>query len=443
MLPRFLIQIYFLLMGIPVLSQEGSAGRTYAIQELRSDLAFLKERLERIHPDLYMYISKPELDHVFDSLAESIDAPLTEPQFFDRVSYLHSRIRDGHTMFLPSEAMMDNESKKLVFLPLRVALVNGRMYVRENHSSDPSLRKGAEVTSLNGLSTAEVIEHLRSRQIRDGYNETYPTWILDRYFRNYYSFSFGHPRQFTLGLREDGMERQISMRALSWDSIMFYRTLRGLDDVNADLRTLEISQSSDTAEGYATLVIPKLDNSTWRYKGAQKEKRDWDAYFERLSKQHIRHLIIDLRNDQGGDFEPGRRLLTYLIDGPLSFLPGSSEAATLQPSRYAFKGKIHVLINGGSFSITGIVCAYLRQTGRADFIGEETAGNRMVICGSPKSVTLPATGIQAEISTRKYVILPGPNTGHGTLPDHPVLPTIEDILQGRDPAMEVAVGLVN
>ena len=47
------------------------------------------------------------------------------------------------------------------------------------------------------------------------------------------------------------------------------------------------------------------------------------------------------------------------------------------------KGELLVLINGGSFSSTAILCACLRRDQRALFIGEETGGNAHIISGDP------------------------------------------------------------
>ena len=50
--------------------------RLYAIDSLKSDIHFLKQKMESIHPDLYRYISKSAFETFFDSLDQTIDHPM-------------------------------------------------------------------------------------------------------------------------------------------------------------------------------------------------------------------------------------------------------------------------------------------------------------------------------------------------------------------------------
>jgi hypothetical protein len=71
------------------------------------------------------------------------------------------------------------------------------------------------------------MEQLLARQVRDGYNRTYPLWILNHYFAAYYNFIFGQPAEFSLGLRSGtGEEYTMRVTPLSRDSIRYYRQMR-------------------------------------------------------------------------------------------------------------------------------------------------------------------------------------------------------------------------
>ncbi|MBL7537358.1 S41 family peptidase, partial [Escherichia coli] len=41
----------------------------------------------------------------------------------------------------------------------------------------------------------------------------------------------------------------------------------------------------------------------------------YDSIFKELNEKRIKNLILDLRNNEGGD-ETGEKLLTYLLDRP-------------------------------------------------------------------------------------------------------------------------------
>jgi len=134
--------------------------------------------------------------------------------------------------------------------------------------------------------------------------------------------------------------------------------------------------------------------------------------------------------------------LSHLLNQPVNFLEGSGQSRTIKPYADAFKGNLYVLVNGGSFSNSGIVCSYLELTKRAVFIGEETAGNKNIISGEPGDFILPNTKIIAEISTKKYRIRQQDNDGHGIVPAYEIIPSIDDIINGRDPVKTFAWSII-
>lgn len=115
-----------------------------------------------------------------------------------------------------------------------------------------------------------------------------------------------------------------------------------------------------------------------------------------------------------------------------------------QPREPHFSGRVFVLVDGGSFSATGEVASVLRAHNRVLFIGEETgAGRTGNSSGIMVGLTLPESGITITIPMVGYYmpIEPGPHPERGIMPDHEVVPTVEDLLTGRDAVMERALKL--
>jgi C-terminal processing protease CtpA/Prc len=100
------------------------------------------------------------------------------------------------------------------------------------------------------------------------------------------------------------------------------------------------------------------------------------------------------------------------------------------------------LINGGSFSNTGIVSSYLELQKRGIFIGEETGGNKTVLNGNAADIILPNTKIACQIATEKFVIRTSTNDGHGVIPVYFITPTINDIVAHKDAEKEFAISLI-
>jgi hypothetical protein len=414
----------------------------YSVSELQTDFQFLRTNLEKIHPNLYLYTPKAELNFLFDSLNKSIVSPMTETAFYNVITLLNSKIKDGHTMLLPSERATEYYNQTGKFFPFYVVITSNKLYVNMNCSTDTLIKDRAELISINGIKTPNIINQLLKRQIRDGNNQTYPNWILTNYFKEYFSFSFGHPDSFCITYKIGNIEKQTIINALSKDSIKYYRQAKYSSRVLPTNEKQGIVLKINNQLSIATLSIKSFDNDLLK----SVYKQDFDSTIKELFTQvhnaHVENLILDVRNNQGGDFGPGKLLLSYLLRKSVKYLPNSKEAEIITPKKNSFRGNLFVLINGGSFSSTGILCSYLELTKRSTFIGEETAGNKVAISGDPMDTTLPNTKILFEISTVKYMIRDKANPGHGVVPNYYSAPTVDDIIFGKDAAKEFTFSLI-
>lgn len=423
-------------------AQNYDPAKLYSKESLKADLRFVRENLEKKHAGLYRYITKPALNRFFDSLDHEIAGPMTEQAFFNLLTLLHSRIRNGHTMFLPGDSATAYKRSGR-YLPFMVNWADGKLTIIENNSADSSIQPGMEILTINGTNTASVVEQLLNRMTRDGYNQTYPVWVLNHYFSAYYSFTFGQPDTFLLQLKDRTGALQLKQVAgLTKDSIKHLKQIRYPHKypIVSDERAIEFREEKE--HHTATLIIKTFDSDLLKEKYQQDYKKVFDSLFKQINRHPIKNLILDLRDNQGGNFYPGQTLLSYLVHSPGKFLLDGKDATIIQPKAASFKGKLYVLMNGGSFSNTAIVCACLKRDRRSVFIGEETGGNAHIISGDPEEFILPQTKIKAYISTVTYRIVADTNDGHGVKPDHSLMPSTEELLKGKDAAKALALQLI-
>jgi hypothetical protein len=374
---------------------------------------------------------------------------MTELEFYNLVTLLNSKIKDGHTMMLPGEAAVNYHNKNSRFMPLYIITIDNRLFVKMNCSSSTALKDGDEILSINGVSTTEIMQQLLTRQIRDGLNETYPHWILSNYFKEYFSFSFGHPPGFLIKYKNEyTAAAQTTIDALSKDSIKFYKKLKYSTGINktpgpsTGSAGQGIILSIDNERKTATLTIKSFDSKILKSEYQQNFEHTITDAFKQIQDNKIQNLILDIRNNQGGDFEPGRLLLSYLLTNQIEFLGNSNEQRTIIPKANGYRGKLYMLINGGTFSVSGIVSSYVEETKRGIFTGEETAGNKNILSGNPITKSLPNTKIECQISTQKFVINNTNNDGHGVIPAHYITHTISTILQNEDLGKEFILILI-
>ncbi len=414
----------------------------YPQTALQADFRLLQRQLERTHPALYRYTPRAEFSRFCDSLRGAISGPMTEQGFLGLISLLNGKIMDGHTMHLPSEQAMEYYGAQGLLFPFAITWINGRMYITENNSQDSSIAAGAAIIAINGRPAAEVMQSLLARQIRDGFNPMYALWILQRYFASYYRITFGDTAQFSLQLRTQEETRHYQVAALPKPAIRQNQQLRYSRQYPASNAGRGITLSLFPDIHGAALCIKSFATDLLESVYEQSFKTTLDSLFLQLEQHHTQRLVLDLRDNQGGDFEPGRQLLSYLLLQPAAYLPGSKESSVIQPAPHHFSGQLLVLVNGGSFSNTSIVSAILSQQHRAVFIGTETGGNAVILSGNAKEVILPHTHIRSYISTTNYQISTAVNTGHGVQPSYTVTPGIADILADRDVVMERAMELL-
>jgi Peptidase family S41 len=416
----------------------------YSINELQTDFNFLRATLEKTHPDLYLYTPKEQFNLFFDSLYKCIVQPLSELEFYNLVTLINSKLKDGHTMLLPGEEAGNYFTKNAKFFPFYLAILNNRLYVSMNCSADTSIKDGAELLRINGRDTKDIVNYLVARQIKDGNNRSYPIWILTTYFKEYFSFSFGHPDTFSITCKtRNGYTITRTIHALPKDSILFYRQSKypARDSVLNEKQG--IIMQVDKQLNIATLTIKTFDNEILRSVYKQNFDSTIREIFNQIYKGHIKNLILDIRNNQGGDFGPGKSLLSYLLLRSIKYLPYSKESEIIKPKEDGFRGNLYVLINGGSFSSTAILSSYLESTRRGVFIGEETAGNKIIISGDPIDMVLPNTKITFEMSTTRYRIRNGYNSGHGIIPNYHTTFTIDNIISGKDITKELAASIIS
>ena len=85
-----------------------------SIEKLKLDVDFTHQKLQKLHPNLYWYISKDKLDDKFDSLKTTITKPLKPSEFHLKLAPIVADVKEGHLRLVPLEKKLTRkEIKKL------------------------------------------------------------------------------------------------------------------------------------------------------------------------------------------------------------------------------------------------------------------------------------------------------------------------------------------
>jgi hypothetical protein len=435
--------------------------------QIVEDAEYLHAKLKSKHPHLYLYTAKDSVETFFKTISEIQDS-LTALEFYNKISLFSDVIKDGHTLLFPSAETLNFHNNQSAFFPFKLFCDKGQLFVEADYSSTGNLEPGSEILSMNDVSADSILQHCLRRLMRDGYNLNYPVWILNNYFSEYYSYFFGHPASYTIKFRSGaGIVEEWTIPALVKSEILVNRTkrygnrakARGLNQTENDGITIQIDSSSSLA----ILTIRDFDSHVLKRLYQQDYSKSLKAHFSQIRQSPVNDLILDLRGNQGGDLKNGILLLSLLMPEPFQVVErfavvGNSESEDMnarnkeikgngtrvfKPQPDAYSGNLYLLVDGGSFSNSGIVASAIRHYRRGVIIGEETGGNEKVLCGYESLTVLPNTRLQVYIPTRQFVIrdMPG-NEGRGVIPDFIISPSIQGLISGKDEVLEYCIGLI-
>ena len=417
------------------------AEKVFSTAALKSDLTFIKEILINNHPAVYQFTGETLFLKIFSEQMKKINRPMNLKEFYMIASPLVESVHCGHTViFMPSE-FWNNENE--VYFPVRLIFIGQKAYVNSFYFGKGTIPAFSEVVSVNNIPMAEIIESAKKLLTSDGENESFKLEKLRVEFQDYFNILYGDYDRFDVGYKLPGSEL-VNLQKLKAGKRCLMRGAYIGTNYEMPLRrdsilSFEIFRDKKVAVLTIHLFFYPRDNAMFY--------SFLDKAFAEIHKNDIRSLILDLRNNTGGEPGCSSYLFSYLESRPSPFFAGVyygyDQLASPVPlaGKNAFSGNLVVLINGACFSATGHLCSLLKYQNRGIFVGEQTGGTyecngaavkfnsretRMTIMIPQRRLAAAVTGISRE---------------NGIMPDYYVEPAIEDLLEGKDTAKEFAFGL--
>lgn len=495
MLNKTCSSLFAILIGLILLSCStflphkkitGKTNQKYNEDVLRSDFEYLFKTFENIHPNLYRFISKSSLDTMIFSTKERLNHPMTALEFWKTVSPTIAKLNDGHSRlrfpYSFRKKYLDNGGR---IIPFNVQINENRLFVSANLSFDSTLAINSEILSINQIPSQEIIYDLRN------YKGAERLVVVDNYiqsmFKPYTWMHYGFENNFKI--------EYIS----SLDNQSYIKTFRGitrneLDSLNAKQNQLSQKNTHWQFQSLPGDKIGIIDlNSFSDRKGFNKFLK---TTFEQIQKESLKHLIIDIRNNGGGDHSTAEVLIDHLATKPWVLISKAEVIMNEQMrkgipwfvrwfplefgikiwgrfNKYTnvsavekvtnangidiytiytkphnqrknplrFKGDVYVLINSGSYSMSVMFASIIKDYQFGTLIGEET-GQPANPYGAVFSFELPNTKLAATVSAGRSYRPSGEITERGVIPDFEVRQNPEDLEKGIDTVMEFTKNLI-
>jgi hypothetical protein len=459
-------------------------------QQVRDDIALMRRGLETIHPGLYRYRSKAEIDAVFAGLQDSAPTLTTDLALWRALATTLAEIRCDHTKPEPSAAIESYRNTHATHLPLRFAIIEGQMIVVSNDGRPDAPPRGSEIVAINGRPVPVVLATLGRAVAYDGLTDPAIAAklasdgdLMGDDFDEYWPAFFGFAQRWAIDWQRPGDDR-IVRSTLQPIGFAAWTALSPSGAVYRDEFYKAISWR--VAGNAAYLRIGTFVN----YRNPVDATAFLGGFFRTLKARRVEHLIIDLRDNGGGSEDVSVALGRYLLKRPFTWskpvwlkairygdLPkyldswgdrqqlfepavegfrhldsgwweriprvgAEDDESTVQqdvsPDR--FDGRVTLLTGPRNGSGATRTIAQLKEKIGASLVGEDSAGSAEgPTAGHIFLMTLPNSGLRVRIPNawnRTAIERFAP--GLGVPVDDLVTPTRADFATGRDRAFEVA-----
>jgi len=423
------------------------------------DYEILYSSLVNYHPAPFFYLPESDFTAFYESQKMSITDSLSEMELLFLCRKLITQISCGHTQALPSESWFESIRGKNNQLPFEVKIIEGRIYIASTTDDSLDFHVNDELLSVNNRPIQDIIDELVAMETGDGFTKTFKNALLEKRFRIYLLFLSGIPQAYIIGFRNSkGEIKQTTVSPTNKPINVIPQP-----GIPENLKTIfENNWSTFAFDTEANLGYLRIKSFL--------EKKEYKKYYKQVFKYLKQHpdakLILDLRENPGGDFRHGNRFLTYLsqdkvvlnferpkIDrienGHVKFnywdklvqfafavkprrykAEGQiTETFVYRPKRNRFTGKLYVITNGITFSQAALVSSHLKENG-AVFLGQETGGAeigcngmltyKLVLLNSGIKVDIPAYHVKSNSTKGEF--------GYGVKPDFPIALTMDSTI---------------
>jgi len=311
----------------------------YGAEDLKEDIVLLKKILEANHPSLYWYTPKDSMDGYFHNAISSINDSLTEIHFRNKVASVISKIRCGHTSVRFSKDFTKlSEQHRYPQFPLFLKgwddslIVLGSAFPR-----DSIFKRGVIVTSINGKTNRQLLDGMFDIISTDGYSNNYKNQVISNNFPSWYRSVYGLDSFYTIKYI-DTAGREATATIKNFTPVK--DTLRRRDTAARrfipDFATptkRQIRQSRllarrsiqiDTGINTAYMRITSFSGGRLR--------TFFRRSFRSIKEKQVENIVIDLRENGGGNVELSTKLARYLTDKP--FKNGDTVAAITRTFPY-------------------------------------------------------------------------------------------------------------
>ncbi len=463
---------------------------------LLQDYELISKMVLEVHPGTFRYNNSEEITSTLQELKSKFSRPLTHQEAYLAISKVTAQLKCDHT-----KAGFNNQNKIINSIihyqadkvPFTFKWIENEMIVTHNASQNEVLKRGAKILSINTIPVGEIREQMLPFIGADGdtnNNRIYKTEVNGYDFR-YNAFDIFYPLLYPL--KENQIELEIQQyNKSSINTIYVIPLTREERFLALTERYIDFPKSRDDmwkfeikSDSIAKLTLNSFGLNGWKAMTIDYKKFLANA-FDDIDKKGIEHLIIDIRENTGGNDEMSNELFKYLVETDYDFeregrtryvkFPESLKSHikswgdnpwyyNLNPkdtnpidgyyifkdnfisksdiSSYTiYKGKTYLITSAANTSLAYYTASRFKLEQLGLIIGQQTGGNLNDINGGQiLFLTLPNSKIEIDFPVMgAFSNTKKPNTG--VLPDMEVSYKIDDVFEKRDLELDTILKII-
>jgi len=427
-----------------------------SVKSMNNDLDSLVSIIEEIHINPYYNYQKESFYKKIDSVKSSLIKPLNKIEFSNIIMPIVAELNDGHTEFYKPYDFF--YSKNPWIFPYNVETNNTYPYIRISEGIG-EIPINSEILSINGINSESIISKLLKYESGEdiSFRAKWVAYNFDYYLNTIYNIKSKCLIKYKFN--NQIFEKEIELIKQS-DFKDLSSKIFPVVETEYKPYSLEIIDSLKTA-------IINFES----FENVEQFRLFIDSAFNMIKTNNLANLIIDIRENSGGNSEIGDDFLQYIADsdfnqysdntvmkvsqqlknkykkdikeiqnykiiiksdsisiqemnqvfsipnGTIITCPYAKDLIKLENKKNRFKGNVYVLTSKETYSSAADFAQAIKAYKLGKIIGEETGG--WIVCyGDIVEDQLPNSKLNIGVSYVKFINIGAKKDDwHGVIPD--------------------------
>jgi hypothetical protein len=286
--------------------------KKFSHQQLEADLSFLVKTVENVHPNPYHDISKDKFYKLVDSVRQRFSDSMTTVDAWPLFAKIIASYNEGHsTLSYPDELQQSIHNDSIKIFPVLMKEFDGEFWVaRYDLSADSAITTGDRITKINGVAAKELMERFTS--LCGGLSNWRNIQVLRDFSGTLALHNINSPYQ--IEYLHNGEKKEVLIQGIPVSQLF--------------AKVAEVRKRNPVQQVQANYTFTRIDGNTGylnfrSMKDLPVFNKFLDSTFTDIKNNPVEGLIIDLRQNGGGNSVLGQSLLNYITNKPYRMGAGS------------------------------------------------------------------------------------------------------------------------